>query len=67
MTTKATPRQPHPPTPGAPPPIDDLPHALTFFVSHRDRGRIIGALRRIHTDRATALLTALGLSTGDHA
>ena len=67
MTTRAKTNDPHPPTPCAPPPIDDLPHPLTIFVTERDRKRIIAALRRIHTDRAAALLLSLGLSEGDRA
>jgi len=64
MTTETNHDQPTPPAPLAPPDIDDLPHALTFFVSRRDRGRIIAALRRIDPDRAAALLMALNLQDG---
>lgn len=51
-----------PPAPAQPPNPDDLPHALTFFVTQRDRKRIIAALRRIDSDRAAALMTAVNLN-----
>ena len=65
MTTDTIHEQPNPPAPVAPPDNDDLPHPLTIFVNQSDRKRIVAALRRIHADRAAALLTALGLSRGD--
>ncbi len=55
------------PLPSPPPDIDALPHPLTIVVSSRDRKRILAALRRINTDRAAALLTALGLQAGGDA
>jgi len=67
MTTKKKKTNTNPPAPAQAPPIDDLPHPLTIFVSSRDRKRILAALRRINTDRAVALLTALGLQAGDDA
>lgn len=47
--------------PAAPPDVRDLPHPLTFFVSGRDRRRILRALRRVDGDRAFALKRVLGL------
>jgi len=41
---------------------DELPHALTFFLSERDRRRVVRALRKIDGDRARALLVALRLN-----
>lgn len=40
---------------------DDVPASVTFFVSARDRRAILDALRRIHRDRAAALLKALNI------
>jgi hypothetical protein len=44
------------PDPGA------LPHPLTFFLSSRDRERVLDVLARVHRVRAVALLRALNLS-----
>jgi hypothetical protein len=49
------------PSPAAPPPRDDLPHALTFFLAAGERERILRRLRRYAPDRALALRIALGL------
>lgn len=46
-----------PPRPAPPP--GDLPHALTFFLSHARRRRVLAGLRRLHPDRARALEIAL--------
>lgn len=56
-------RKPHR-IPQPAPPADplDLPHALTFFLSAKDRSAVLAALSRIDADRPTALLTALGLT-----
>lgn len=51
-----------PPHPVDPPDPDELPHALTFFLSRRERRDVLDALRRRHRDRARALLIALGLA-----
>jgi hypothetical protein len=53
--------------PGPPPDARDLPHPLTFFVTGRQRARILRALRRIDGDRSFALLCALGLDGRDAA
>lgn len=42
-------------------PADGPPHPMTFFLTARQRARIVRALRRIHPDRSRALLIALGL------
>jgi len=57
----------NPPTPAPPPDPEGLPHALTFFLTQRDRKRALAALRRIDSDRATALLSALHLRQGGDA
>lgn len=67
MTAKKISKKTTPPAPASPPPIDGLPHPLTIFVDHRDRQRIITALRRLHRNRATALTIALGLRQGGDA
>ena len=50
------------PKPARAKPRDELPHALTFFLSERDRRRVLRALLKIDGDRAKALLAALRLS-----
>lgn len=40
---------------------DDLPHALTFFLSSDERAAVLRALRRRDKDRSRALLRALRL------
>jgi len=44
---------------------DHLPHPVTFFVTARQRTRILRALRAIHPDRAVALQSALGIKADD--
>ena len=47
------------PRPAKPPPVADLPHPLTFFLTGRERAAVLRALRRIHADRAVALIAVL--------
>jgi len=47
--------------PAAAPAEGDLPYPLTFFLSARDRARVLRALAGHDGDRARALLVALGL------
>ncbi|MFG0260112.1 MAG: hypothetical protein ACF8LK_07135 [Phycisphaerales bacterium JB041] len=47
--------------PATPPDVRDLPHPITFFVTGRERRRILRALRRIDGNRVFALRRALGL------
>ncbi|MCC7388037.1 MAG: hypothetical protein IT431_04630 [Phycisphaerales bacterium] len=49
-------------TPAEPPDLRDLRHPLTFFVTGRERARILRALRRLDGDRAFALMRALNLA-----
>lgn len=44
-----------------PPDPGDLPYPLTFFLTARDRAKVLRALKRIDTNRSRALLTALKL------
>ena len=53
-----------PPAPRAAAPREALPHALTFFLTGAQRSRVLARLSRVHRDRATALLIALGASDG---
>lgn len=46
----------HTPKPGA-----DAPHAVTFFLTERERAQVIARLRKLHRRRADALLLALGI------
>ncbi len=48
--------------PAEPPESRDLPHPVTFFMTGRERSRILRALRRIDGDRVYALKRALGLA-----
>ncbi len=48
--------------PAEPPDSRDLPHPVTFFMTGRERLRILRALRRIDGDRVFALKRALGLA-----
>ncbi len=48
--------------PVEPPDCRDLPHPVTFFMTGRERSRILRALRRIDGDRVFALKRALGLA-----
>ena len=38
---------------------DDLPHALTFYLTARERQQVLRTLRRFGRKRAQALLRAL--------
>ncbi len=51
------------------PPMDvrDQPHALTVFMTGRERLAVLRRLRRIDGDRRVALLTVLGLMDGPWA
>jgi hypothetical protein len=44
-----------------------MPHALTFFLTSEERSRVLARLGRVHRDRATALLQALGVDRGGAA
>jgi hypothetical protein len=48
---------------------DDLPHALTFFLTERERRAVLTTLKRHGKNRARALLNALNLklSPPDHS
>ena len=48
--------------PKPPPDPDRLEHALTFFVTSAQRRAVLAVLRAHSTDRAAALLTALGIA-----
>lgn len=48
--------------PAEPPDARDLPHAVTFFMTGRERSQILRALRRLDGDRVFALKRALGLA-----
>lgn len=50
------------PGPAEPPDRRDLRHPLTFFVTGRERARILRALRRLDGDRVFALMRALNLA-----
>lgn len=60
------------PNPGVPrlapaPPAGAAPSSVTFFVTAAQRRAILARLRKVHRDRAAALLAALGIDrTGDH-
>ena len=43
-------------------PADDLPDAVTFFVTRAERSMVLRALRGIDPDRSRALLRALGVA-----
>jgi len=47
-----------PRAPAPAPDARDLPHALTFFLTARERAAVLRALRRVHHDRGRALLIA---------
>ncbi len=47
-----------------PPDVRDLAHALTIFLSGRERLAVLRRLRKIDGDRRVALLTALGIVDG---
>ncbi len=44
-----------------PPDPANLPHAITFFTTARERSAILKALRRLAPDRRTALCKSLGI------
>jgi hypothetical protein len=56
------PGAPDPCAPAEPPDLRDLRHPLTFFVTGRERARILRALRRLDGDRVFALMRALNLA-----
>lgn len=45
----------------APVPTEELPHALTFFVTAAQRRAVLVRLRALHARRVEALLQALGI------
>jgi hypothetical protein len=51
------------PKPNPAPRVDDLPHALTFFVSCDEHRRLLRVLKRIDADRRTALLKIVSAAT----
>jgi len=55
------PIQPIPPA--QPKPIEQLPHALTFFLTTDERRRVLAELKRHHRDRRAALLKALRIES----
>lgn len=61
MPTTRTAIRPRVPKPKEAPDARDLPHALTVFLTGRDRARVLRALRRLDGNRAVALKRALGL------
>lgn len=61
MAEQSSPRS-NVPTPRSAPARDDLPHALTFFLSAGERERVLRRLRRHGPDRTAALRAALGLA-----
>lgn len=48
------------PEPGCP--HDDLPHALTFYLSAGERKAVLQVLRRYKRSRGESLLLALGIN-----
>lgn len=58
---KVEPGKAVPPACAAPVPKDELPHALTFFLTHGQRRAVLAVLARYRQPRAVALLYALGL------
>lgn len=50
-----------PPAPASPIAPGELPHALTVFLSARERRLVLRALRHHHVDRSAGLLAALGI------
>jgi len=61
MTTPRTADRRRFPKPKEAPDARDLPHALTVFLTGRDRARVLRALRRLDGNHAVALKRALGL------
>jgi hypothetical protein len=55
--------------PAPAPPIETLPHPLTFFLSEGERQAVLARLRRCERDRTRALLGVLGIqrTSGGHA
>lgn len=49
------------PPPSPAPDEQDLPHALTFFVTEGVRRRVLAALRELDADRVRALCLALDI------
>jgi len=50
-----------PPPPAAPQPLDDMPCAVTFFLTTQQRRSLLAKLRAVHADRSAALITLLAL------
>ena len=42
--------------------VDDLPYAVTFFLTAGERREVLHKLRALDADRVTALKKALGVS-----
>lgn len=51
-------------TPRAASDVRDLPATVTFFMTGRERQRLLRRLRRVDGDRTRALLMELGLEDG---
>lgn len=49
-----------PPPPARGPSVDSLPASLTFFLTAAQRAAVLERLADVHTDRAVALIRALG-------
>ncbi len=52
-----------PPPPADPSGAEAIPHAVTFFLQREERLRLLRRLRRLHTDRARALVALLDLDS----
>lgn len=50
-----------PPQPAPPRDVEDMPHAVTFFVTAAQRKALLAKLREIDSDRTSALLQVLKL------
>lgn len=50
-----------PPQPHTPRDVSDMPHAVTFFLSGRQRGALFERLQAVHPDRTEALIAILHL------
>lgn len=51
----------HPISLNEPIPEQELPHAIVFFLSRRQRRAVLRALKELHASREIALLRALGV------
>lgn len=55
------------PAPAPPPAWETMPSSITFFLTQRERARVLKRLRVMSPDRSRALLIALGLRKGSAA